>query len=381
MGFAAASTREGAILRGPGSFTVHVAGPRERRLLDSGDLLSAALAYVDGRIDIKGDLFAALRALTAIPPRGLRAALNAAKARFWRLRPAASLLSRSRARSNIRFHYDHPPEFYALFLDERLVYSCAYFERPEMTLDEAQTAKLEHICRKLDLRQGERFLDIGCGFGALVAHAAGRYGAGATGCTLSNSQWETARSRLAEWGLSNRVTLEFRDYRDLGGTFDKIASVGMFEHVGVRRLGGYFAKVHEMLAPDGLFLNHGIARPQTVAPGAEWVFIQRRVFPGGDLPHLSEVVREAENAGFEVLDVENLRPHYAKTCRAWVERLIAREDEGRGLVGREVHRTWILFLAMSALNFESGLMEVHQVLLAKRSRPRPRHSTRRYMYP
>ncbi|MEK7404497.1 MAG: cyclopropane-fatty-acyl-phospholipid synthase family protein [Acidobacteriota bacterium] len=364
----------------PSGFTVRTAGPKVERLLASGDVYSAALAFLDGRIDIEGDLFAALGELTAKPRRGPRHWLHTALARLWRLRPEAWYQSRARARANIEFHYDHDPEFYRQFLDERLVYSCAYFEQPGMTLDQAQAAKLDLICRKLDLRSGERFLDVGCGFGALVAHAAERYGAQATGCTLSRRQFETAGRMLGERGLGGRASVVLADYRDLGGSFAKIASVGMFEHVGVRRLGGYFAKVHALLAPDGLFLNHGIVRPETVKPGADWVFCQRKVFPGVDLPHLSEVVREAEEAGFEVVDVENLRPHYARTCRAWVERLRAHEDACRKLVGRAVHRAWVLYLAVSALNFEASWTEVHQVLLAKRSNPQARRWTRRYMY-
>jgi cyclopropane-fatty-acyl-phospholipid synthase len=363
-----------------GAFRVRAAGPREQRLIERGDLYGAALAFLGGRIEIEGDFFAALRDISARRQSGLRSWLYTALARTWSLRPEAWYQSRARARANIRFHYDLDPAFYAQFLDRRLVYSCAYFDQPAMTLDQAQVAKLDHICRKLDLRPSQRFLDVGCGFGALVAHAAERYGAEATGCTLSVCQFETAQRMLEERGLGGHAVVRCVDYRDLGGTFDKVASVGMFEHVGVRRLRGYFAKVHEMLAPDGLFLNHGIARPQTVRPGPDWVFLQRKVFPGGELPHLSEVVREAERAGFEVLDVENLRPHYARTCRTWVERLVTHEDACTRLVGRDRYRTWILYLAASALNFEEALTEIHQVLLAKRASPQARRWTRRYMY-
>jgi cyclopropane-fatty-acyl-phospholipid synthase len=361
-------------------FTVRSAGPREQRLLARGDTYWAALAFLDGKIDIQGDLIAALRELTAKPNCGMREWFYNALARLYWLRPQSWYQSRGRARWNIQFHYDHDPEFYRQFLDERLVYSCAYFEHPSMTLDQAQVAKLDHVCRKLDLRPGERFLDVGCGFGALVAHAVEQHGAQATGCTLSRRQAGIAEQMLRERGLEGQASVKFADYRDLGGEFAKAASVGMVEHVGVRRLRGYFAAIHAMLEPDGLFLNHGIARPETVKAGAEWVFLQRKVFPGGELPHLSEVIREAERAGFEVLDVENLRPHYARTCRVWVERLLAHENTCRKLVGRVIHRTCVLYLAASALSFESGQTEVHQVLLAKRSR-QARHWTRRYMYP
>jgi cyclopropane-fatty-acyl-phospholipid synthase len=361
-------------------FRLRAAGPEEQRRLASGDINSAALAYLDGRIDVEGDIFAALRELEARPRGGLGQWLATALARLWRFWPESWYQSRARARWNILFHYDHAPEFYRQFLDERLVYSCAYFQRTEMSIDEAQAAKLDYICRKLDVKPGERFLDVGCGFGALVVHAAGRYGARAVGCTLSPRQWETANHALSGLGLQTSASVELADYRDLHGSFDKIASVGMVEHVGVHRLYGYFAKLHAMLTPEGLFLNHGITRPERVRPGAEWLFVQRRVFPGGELPHLSELLRAAGRAGFEVLDVENLRPHYARTCRAWVERLLAHEQACRRLVGSAVHRTWVLYLTASALNFEAGQLDVHQVLLAKRSSPGPRRWTRAYMY-
>ena len=334
----------------------------------------------DGRIDIQGDIFAALRGLIERPKGGLRQWLATALARSWRFWPESWHQSRARARRNILFHYDHDPEFYRQFLDERMVYSCAYFERPDMSLGDAQLAKLDYICRKLDLQPGERFLDVGCGFGALVIRAAERYGARAAGCTLSRRQFEIARRAISEQGLQNAASIEDADYRDLDGRFDKIASVGMVEHVGVHRLPKYFAKIHAMLAPEGLFLNHGITRPENVRPGAEWLFLRRKVFPGGELPYLREVIRAAGRAGFEVLDVENLRPHYARTCRMWVERLLTHKEACLRLVGGEVHRTWVLYLAASALNFEASLTEVHQTLLAKRSSPHARRWTRAHFY-
>ncbi len=380
MGAAAPSEKaESGCASAPG-FALRATGPDERRRLASGDVNSFALAYLDGRIDIEGDVFAALRELAARQRGGLRQRLATALARLWRFWPESWYQSRARARRNVLFHYDHEPEFYRQFLDDKLVYSCAYFQRPDMSIDEAQLAKLDYICRKLDLKPGERFLDVGCGFGALVVHAAGRYGARAAGCTLSPRQFEITARTLAEHGLQTTASVELADYRDLDGSFDKIASVGMVEHVGVHRLHRYFSKIHGLLAREGLFLNHGITRPERVSPGAEWLFLRQRVFPGGELPHLGELLRAAGRAGFEVLDVEDLRPHYARTCRAWVERLLAHEQACRKLVGGAIHRTWVLYLAASALNFEAGLTEIHQVLLAKRSSPGPRRWTRAYMY-
>lgn len=376
----APSTKADSGSRSAPEFSLLPAGPEQQRLLTAGDAYQAALAYLGGRIDIQGDIFAALREWFARPSRSWRAWIGTALARLWRFWPESWYQSRARARWNIQFHYDHDPAFYSQFLDDNLVYSCAYFERPEMTIHEAQAAKLDYICRKLDLQPGQRFLDIGCGFGALVMRAAQRFGARASGCTLSQRQFETAARAIGERGLASTAAVELADYRNLHGQFDKIASVGMVEHVGVHRLRGYFARIHDMLAPEGLCLNHGITRPENVEPGAEWLFLRRKVFPGGELPHLSEVIRAAGRAGFEVLDVDNLRLHYARTCRMWVERLLAHEQACRTIVGGAIHRTWVLYLAASALSFEAGLTDVCQVLLAKRPAPHTRPWTRAYLY-
>ena len=286
--------------------------------------------------------------------------------------------SRQRAAENIRYHYDRSNEFYKNFLDTRMVYSCAYFERPNLSLDEAQIAKLERICRKLDLRPGDRFLDIGCGWGALLVHAAEHYGVRATGCTLSRSQVEYTGEIARNRAHGAEIDVQEADFRDVDGRFDKIASVGMFEHVGRHRLRRYFRKVDDLLERDGLFLNHTIVRPEFVGESAQTLFLQRKVFPGGELAHLSDIIRVAELTGFEVLDVEDLRPHYALTCRAWVERLRRNANRCLETVDAEVYRTWLLYLAGSAVSFEDGLTSVCQILLAKRSSPK-RRLTRDYM--
>jgi cyclopropane-fatty-acyl-phospholipid synthase len=281
---------------------------------------------------------------------------------------------------NIQFHYDRSNQFYQTFLDSSMVYSCAYFRKPTDSLEAAQEAKLDHICRKLRVERGDRFLDIGCGWGGLMFHAAERYGATCTGCTLSHAQLAFVQEKLESRGYGDQIRVLETDFQKVRGRFDKIASVGMFEHVGRRRLRSYFTHIAGSLAENGLFLNHAIARPETVKDGAETLFLQRNVFPGGDLLHVSEVIRSAEEAGFEVLDLENLRPHYALTCRAWVNRLQAAAEECLRTVTRDVYRTWLLYLAGCAVSFEEGRTDIYQALFAKRTTDQRRALTREYMY-
>lgn len=362
------------------AFTLVAQDARQLARFERAGLYEAALAYIRGEIDVQGDLLAAIRFKKAAARRSWR---DWAATLLSKLGPGwleTWWQSRRRAVRNVRFHYDRSNEFYAAFLDTRMVYSCAYFEDPERSLEEAQSHKLDHICRKLDLRPGERFLDIGCGWGALAIRAAAGYGAYATGCTLSSRQAAFATRAVAEQKLQDRVTIRECDYRELEGRFAKIASVGMFEHVGRRRLREYFRTVFHLLEDDGLFLNHGIVRPEQARDGPETVFLRRKVFPGGQLAPLSTVIAEAGRAGFEVLDVENLRPHYALTCRRWVERLQANAAECLRHVDRETYRTWLLYLAGSAVSFESGATDVCQILMAKRSRRGHPRLTRNYMY-
>lgn len=343
-----------------------------QRLLTS-DLYSAGIAFVRGAFDVRGDLRAAIRFKGWQPHSGLRKLLLGAIARC-ATAIETGLQTKVHTARHIRFHYDRSNEFYQLFLDPRMIYSCAYFRSPDTTLEEAQIAKLNHICRKLDLQAADRFLDVGCGWGALIEHAATYYGAAPTGCTLSRAQHGYAAARL-----EGRATLLERDYRNIGGQFDKIASVGMFEHVGRRRAQEYFRKMADLLAPNGLFLNHAIARAQGVRDDAASLFVRRHVFPGGQLTNLHEMIRAAEESGFEVIDVENLRPHYALTCRLWEQRLTANREAALRLVDEETFRTWRVWLAGSSLSFEDGISSVYQVLLGKRGAPR-RRFTREYMY-
>ena len=367
---------------GPGepAFVVHAASPKQFEKLLAADGYSAAMAFVRGEFSLEGDLASAIRFYRAQSHSRFHEFLVKLVLLFGPARWETLFQSRERAAHNIRYHYDQPTEFYEQFLDSRLVYSCAYFKTPGMSLDQAQLEKLDLVCRKLDVHPGEAFLDVGCGWGALVRHAATTYGANATGCTLSHRQFEYASRRREAQGRSGSIDILLRDYRGLEGRFDKIASVGMFEHVGRKRLGAYFEKLFGLVSNGGLVLNHGIMRPENFHDEAETVFLRRKVFPGADVPYLSEVIEAAERAGFELLDVENLRPHYGLTCRTWVQNLQAHSAECRRLVGEFVYRSWLVALAASEVNFTDGTMNLCQVLLQKPGAPRRRPMTREYMY-
>jgi cyclopropane-fatty-acyl-phospholipid synthase len=362
------------------AFSVEVPSKQFWRAIQRKGTHAMAMAFVKGRIEIEGDLVAAARLWLARRNFGLADLLVTALSRLSFARLEGLFQSRSQAARNIKFHYDRLVEFYKCFLDDDLVYSCAYFQRQSDSLEHAQVSKLEHICRKLELKPSDRFLDIGCGWGALPLRAAKRYGVDSTGCTLSDLQFEFARDRVLREGWAESVHIFRADYREVKGNFTKIASVGMFEHVGRRRLPEYFSRVSALLEPDGLFLNHGIIRPQKVNDGPESVFLRRHVFPGGELAHLSDVVLAAEEAGFEVLDIENLRPHHALTCREWVSRLQLRRPLAMRLAGAEVYRTWLLYLASTTASFEAGHTDVYQCLMSKRGSGRSRHLTRVHVY-
>ena len=341
--------------------------------------LNAGEAFIFGDIDIQGDiegvfdlwgrlsglpwknpaflarLAASVLALPA-PPSGRDTARGAMG--------RGALHSRERDRAAVRYHYDVSNEFYARWLDLRMQYSCGYFRSEGDDLETAQSAKVEHICRKLRLREGEQLLDIGCGWGGLLEHAATRYGVQGLGITLSEPQAEHANERLRRAGVSDRVHVEVRDYREIDGGFDKIVSVGMVEHVGAAMLRPYFAQAMRMLRPGGVFLNHGI----TTLWGAQGAlkpdtFMGRYVFPDGDLQAISDVLAAAEAEGFEVRDVESLREHYARTLRCWVTNLEAAHDEVVRETDEVTYRIWRIYMAGSAHGFHDGGLNVFQTLL------------------
>lgn len=353
------------------------------RLLLTGQMARLGDAYADGRLGVDGPVHEVLQI-------GMRLAERLGKtSKLAKLaRPFGRLLwrhSRAGDAAAIRHHYDISDAFYALWLDRSMTYSCAYFHTGEEDIDAAQEQKIDHICRKLRLTPGCRLLDIGCGWGGLLRFAAKHYGITGLGVTNSESQYRYARERARAEKLDG---LEFRlqDYRDLAGTaqFDRIVSVGMYEHVGLARLPGYFAGIAKLLRPGGIVLNHGIIVTDPNGPkgppGGE--FIDRHVFPGGELPHLSRVLKEFADVGLEVVDTEDLRPHYARTLFLWVTRLEARRDEAIALVGPERFRIWRIYLAGMAHAFDMGWLSVAQVIAYQplAGRPAPRPWTRGYQY-
>ena len=271
----------------------------------------------------------------------------------------------------IAHHYDVSNEFYALFLEPLMVYTCAYYRDPDGKLEQAQRDKLDLVCRKLELAPGESLLDIGCGWGSLSLWAAQHYGVRAHGVTLSRAQAAYATERIRAEGLEDRCRVEYLDYRDLPPTarYQKIAAVGVIEHVGIPNYPAFFAAVRARLEDGGLYLNHGIVHDFHWRRTSQTEFLYRHVFPNGDLAGLSQTLTEIERAGFEIMDVEGLRLHYARTCRQWVARLRERADEARAVAGERTYRTWLLYLTCSAVAFEDGSIGLYQVLTRKHRDP------------
>ncbi|WP_421992285.1 class I SAM-dependent methyltransferase [Roseococcus sp.] len=276
--------------------------------------------------------------------------------------------------AQVQFHYDLSNEFYALFLDPEMVYSCAYYPDWEADLATAQKAKLEMICRKLRLAPGERFLDIGCGWGGLVCHAAQHHCVRAHGVTLSQAQFDFATAKVKRLGLEDRVTIELRDFRSLKDVeFDKIASIGMFEHVGLDNRDGYFSHIRALLRPRGIYLHHAIARPmkrnerEFRRKRPEFAALVNYIFPGGELDHIGGTTDALERNGFEVHDTEGWREHYGRTCRLWTENLYARREAAEAEVGAAKTRIWLVYLAGCALAFERGSVNIFQTVATKKA--------------
>ncbi|CAB3756056.1 SAM-dependent methyltransferase [Paraburkholderia solisilvae] len=359
--------------------TLKVKTASAMRLLLDPSLDNLGEAYVKGKIDIEGKLSDVINI-------GYSLARSTVKNNTSKLARVARYFNHSKAsdKKAIQYHYDVSNEFYKLWLDENMVYSCAYFENGDEDLATAQLKKIDHILRKIELQPGQRLLDIGCGWGALMLRAAQKFGAQCVGVTLSQNQFDLATERVKAAGLSDRIEVRLQDYRDLDGQFDRITSVGMFEHVGRKNLPAYFRKIHDLLAEDGVAMNHGITSSdadsgETALGGGE--FIDRYVFPDGELPHIALVLEAMQRGGIEAIDIESLRRHYARTLDLWTEKFEAKADQAKKLVDDEKFRIWRVYLAGCSYAFEHDDVSIYQVVCRRAGRSATTLPwSRRYMY-
>lgn len=368
----------------PGVATIVLKHPGAlRAMLADGTSKALGEAYLRDDFDVEGDIEQAVELAVALEnrPSGwftsltdyyklhrLPAAPKVVPAETGRMaEPVGRRHSLPRDRAAVSFHYDLSNDFYRLWLDREMVYSCGYFEQRDETLEAAQFGKFNHIGRKLRLRPKQRLLDIGCGWGGLARHAARHFGVEVVGVTLSERQAALATRRIEEEGLSRQIKIELRDYRQLKCPegFDAVVSVGMAEHVGRDHLAEYFKTVRALLKPGGVFLNHAIGEGRQVSRFKGPSFVDAYVFPDSDIPPIPLVLGSAEGAGFEVRDVENLREHYTLTLRHWVRRLEASHEQARAMVGESTYRIWRLYMAAAAHGFDHGDIAIYQTLLAK----------------
>lgn len=369
---------------GPGArVSLQVKNAKALSFLLRPSLDNLAEAYVNGHFDVGGSVSDIVEVAMRLAAEG-----NAGPGKFARLfNPVRH--NKALDKSSIAHHYDVSNAFYQQWLDPRMVYSCAYYPGNAESLAEAQLAKLDHVLTKLMVKKDELLLDIGCGWGALAIRAAQHYGAQVVGVTLSENQYQLARERVAQAGLNSRVDIRLLDYRDLktsDGPFDKITSIGMFEHVGLKHLGGYFTKIHSLLKDGGLVMNHGITSTDPGSgstPLGAGEFIDKYVFPNGELPHISLALQEMQSGGLEALDVECLRRHYARTLWQWSQNFEAQSESLRRLVDEKTWRIWRIYLAGCAHAFEQNWVSLYQVLACKagaQERLNPTPWSRAYMY-
>jgi cyclopropane-fatty-acyl-phospholipid synthase len=360
---------------------IRVPSPGGLRYLLSPTLGNLGEAYVEGALEIEG------RAADMIQIGNSLSESTGKPPRTGRMASALRLVSphtREKDAEAIRYHYDVSNAFYSEFLDPAMVYSCAYFENGNEDLATAQSKKIDHILTKIGVQPGHTLLDIGCGWGALVLRAAQKFGARCVGVTLSQNQCDLARERVARAGLQDRIEIRLQDYRDVSGEFDRITSVGMFEHVGVQHLAEYFGRIHQLLAPGGVVMNHGITTTDVehrASPYGTGEFIGRYVFPHGELAHLSTVIRTMQEGGLEVRDVENLRRHYARTCAIWTENFENNAARIRQLADPKTFRIWHVYLAGCAYAFAHDWISLFQIVCGKAGHdPALIPWSRRYMY-
>ncbi len=358
--------------------TIRLPRASAARYLLTPSLSNLGAAYVEGAIEVRGAAHDMISIVNALARTTLKA-----EGKFARIVRTIGHDKRKDAEA-IRYHYDVSNEFYAQFLDPNMVYSCAYFENGDEDLATAQIKKIDHILRKIELGQGQTLLDIGCGWGALVIRAAQRYGARCVGVTLSENQYALAQQRVRAAGLEHLVEIRLQDYRDVRGQFDRITSVGMFEHVGLKHLPDYFATINRLLAPDGLVMNHGITSTdpdngETPYGGGE--FIEKYVFPHGELAHVGQVLKAMQQGALEAYDVENLRRHYARTCAMWTDNFEAKADQVRALAGDKRFRIWHVYLAGCSYAFEQDWISLYQIVCGKAGRKTAALPwSRNYMY-